>query len=269
MATYLKTKPRIALIDADSFIFAIACKAEMCAPKLGEEGEDLYFQVMSDEDCYEEFVRKIEELIEDSGADEAMICLSYSSRCFRYDILPTYKANRQFTRRPAPLAPLVSKIKDRKPWTVAAVKNLEADDVCGIMAGHIQAQGKKETLIVSKDKDLLQIPGLVYVPHVDGSTEIIEVTQESGDRMHLFQTLCGDSVDHYTGCPGIGKKRANAILDKCAHSSIPAQWEWVVQAFKNKGLTEEYALTQARVARILRASDWDAVKKEPILWEPR
>ena len=29
----------------------------------------------------------------------------------------------------------------------------------------------------------------------------------------------------------------------------------------------DYALTQARLARILRASDWDNKKKEPILWK--
>jgi DNA polymerase-1 len=34
------------------------------------------------------------------------------------------------------------------------------------------------------------------------------------------------------------------------------------------GLSEEYMLRQARLARILRASDYDFKRKEPILWLP-
>ena len=37
-------------------------------------------------------------------------------------------------------------------------------------------------------------------------------------------------------------------------------------AFEKKGLTESDALVQARVARILRASDYDFAAKKPILW---
>ena len=44
-------------------------------------------------------------------------------------------------------------------------------------------------------------------------------------------------------------------------------WEAVVAEYKRQKLDEEYALTQARLARILRASDWDNKKKEPILWK--
>ena len=41
-----------------------------------------------------------------------------------------------------------------------------------------------------------------------------------------------------------------------------------MEAFEKKGLTEDDALLQARVARILRASDYDFKKKEPIMWTP-
>ena len=45
-------------------------------------------------------------------------------------------------------------------------------------------------------------------------------------------------------------------------------WEAVLAEYKRQELDENYALTQARLARILRASDWDSKKKKPILWSP-
>ena len=42
----------------------------------------------------------------------------------------------------------------------------------------------------------------------------------------------------------------------------------VVSAFKDKGLTEEDALVNARLARILTADDYDFDKRQPKLWSP-
>ena len=47
-----------------------------------------------------------------------------------------------------------------------------------------------------------------------------------------------------------------------------ASWQSVVELFESKGFTEEDALLQARVARILRYEDYDFEKKEVILWTP-
>ena len=90
---------------------------------------------------------------------------------------------------------------------------------------------------------------------------VFEVTQEQADYNHLLQTLTGDSVDGYSGCPGIGPKRAEKILETC-------DWDSVVSAYNKAGLEEQDALVQARVARILRWGEYDKRKKEPILWNP-
>ena len=76
------------------------------------------------------------------------------------------------------------------------------------------------------------------------------------------QTLTGDVTDGYAGCPKIGPKTAEKIL-----GSHPT-WNAVVQAYQKENLTADYALTQARLARILRASDWDEEKQQVKLWEP-
>ena len=43
-------------------------------------------------------------------------------------------------------------------------------------------------------------------------------------------------------------------------------WGVVKDCFKQQGLTENDALIQARLARILRNTDYDFKKKQPILW---
>ena len=45
-------------------------------------------------------------------------------------------------------------------------------------------------------------------------------------------------------------------------------WARVVRTFESRGLTEEDALVQARVARILREGDYDFAERQPILWSP-
>ena len=72
----------------------------------------------------------------------------------------------------------------------------------------------------------------------------------------------GDATDGYSGCPGIGPKTAEKVLEQ------GCDWATVVGCFKAKGLSEEAALIQARVARICHAKDYDFEKKEVILWNP-
>ena len=77
-----------------------------------------------------------------------------------------------------------------------------------------------------------------------------------------MQTLTGDPTDGYSGCPSIGKVSAERILKD------NSTWQAVVDTYKKKKLSEDAALQQARVARILRASDYDFKKKEIKLWLP-
>lgn len=261
-----KRRPRIALIDADSILYAVACMSEVRAKGQGDDGQDLYFQVKDEEECYRQVVDRIEDLMEATSAQEALICLT-TSKCFRYDLLPTYKAHRTASHRPEMLSSLQQMVQSRRPYGVLAVRGLEADDVCGISTGHLQTAGLKEPVICSIDKDLLSVPGLTYSTKKAG-LGVHEVSGKDADRAHLYQTLVGDVTDNYTGCPGVGPKKATAILDACEGASLGEQWRWVLEAFNKRGHLGSYALTQARVARILRSTDWDASRKQVLLWEP-
>ena len=133
------------------------------------------------------------------------------------------------------------------------MKELEADDAMGIYA--TQHPGN---IIVSPDKDMKQIPGKLY-----NLEDTITITPEEGAKWHLIQTLAGDQTDGYSGVPGIGVKRAETLFNKEGYS-----WATVVKAFTDKGLTEEDALLNARLARILTIEDYETEQQEPKLWTP-
>jgi DNA polymerase-1 len=128
--------------------------------------------------------------------------------------------------------------------------------------------GKSPKIIVSDDKDMKTIPGLLY-----RQGELIEVTEADADYWHMYQTLIGDSADGYAGLPGCGPKTAEKILNfkdgeqYCTWTGHTA-WRVVVEAFEAKGLTADDTLLQARLARILRNSDFDPITKKVKLWTP-
>lgn len=261
------TRKRIALIDADGILYAAALRGETTC-----DGEQL--QLLDLRFCYEGVMERIEALVEEVEADDAFIILS-DRQNFRYDILPSYKGNRKGGTRPLLLDELRALcMLPRSPYKTMLIKGLEADDVCGIAAGTLQRAGT-ETVIVSPDKDLLQIPGLVYQTiatnsGTKGKRQIVEITEEDGDAMHYKQMLMGDPVDGYKGCPGIGAVKARTLIAgwKEAGLSKGEVWAEIVRCYEEKGLTEGEALVQARVSRILRVSDWDPIKKVPLLWHP-
>ena len=108
---------------------------------------------------------------------------------------------------------------------------------------------------------MLGIPGR----HLRG-TEFVEVSEHQADLNVFSQALIGDTTDNYPGCPGIGKVKAEVIL--AGQSDEAAMWAAVLKAFEKAGLTRRDAITHVRLARILRASEYDPDRKLPILWNP-
>ena len=69
---------------------------------------------------------------------------------------------------------------------------------------------KEDTIIVSADKDLRQIPGKHYNFVKE---ELFEVTPLEGLRFFYKQTLIGDSSDNIYGVKGIGPVKAGKLID--------------------------------------------------------
>lgn len=187
-------------------------------------------------------------------ADRTIVCLTDYERNFRKDILETYKGNRSNLKKPLVLKPTRQYLIDE--FQARIMPGLEGDDVLGILSTE---ETDEDRIIVSIDKDMKTIPGSYYNPNTD---VVLDITEKEADYWHLYQTLIGDTIDGYKGCPGVGPVAAKKALDESP------TWHSVVKLYKKAKLTEEEALVQARCARILRASDIDG-DGNPILWQPR
>ena len=236
------------LIDTDFLAYK---SAQAC-----EEGIDFGNDVIVAQSRFSEvlkiFERELKKVKTAMMEDEVILYFS-SPKNFRKEISADYKGHRN-RRKPLGYKRLVNHCIDN--YRTVLRDNLEADDSLGI--DHTQFPDT-EAIIVSPDKDMRQIPGVLW----NMSDDVVEITKEDGDRWHLMQTLAGDPTDGYPGCPGIGLKRAADLLDK---SDDP--WKAVCQAFKDKGLSEDIALMNARLAKILQHEDYDHDRQEPILWTP-
>ena len=86
-------------------------------------------------------------------------------------------------------------------------KNLEADDVMGIMATE---PTQEDRVLVSIDKDMRTIPCTLSN---DGSTTT-QIPQRLADYNFMLQVLTGDKVDGYDGIDGVGIKTAEKLIKK-------------------------------------------------------
>ena len=234
------------LIDADYIVYKCCAAAETEV----DFGNDVILVTSNFSDAYNATQRELTKLKDKFGSFSSIILFFSDTVNFRKKILPEYKGHRN-RKKPCGYKRVINKLKTE--YEVIIMPQLEADDSMGVYA--TQHPGN---IIVSPDKDMKQIPGQLY--NLD---EQFTVSKESGATWHLIQCLSGDQTDGYGGVPGIGVKRAEALFKKEGYS-----WKTVVKAFKSKGLPEEDALINARLARILTVDDYDFDKQKPIPWTP-
>lgn len=245
------SKPTL-IIDGD----IIAYKASASVERSMNWGEGIWTVHSFEEEGIAAMEAQIKTLIDTLNGGDTIFALS-DGRSFRYDLYPAYKSNRKEQRKPLILPFLKEHLLEN--YRTYLRPRLEGDDILGIlMTSKTIVKGDK--IQVSIDKDQRCIPGKFYD---QGRKEFRDISVEEADRFHLYQTLIGDATDGYPGCPGCGPKTAERLLEQ--HG---ATWATVVKAYEKAGLTEADALVQARVARILRNTDFDFDKKEPRLWTP-
>jgi 5'-3' exonuclease len=236
------------LIDADYIVYKCCAATETEI----DFGEDLIVVTSRFSEAYEYVERELYNIASDLGCFDDSILFFSDSVNFRKSIDPAYKGHRN-RKKPCGYKRVINKLKEE--YHVVIMPTLEADDALGIYATNLPGQH----IICSPDKDMRQIPGQLF----DLTQEVVEITPEMGDRWHLIQAMAGDQTDGYAGIPGIGIKRAEALLE-----ANGATWQTVVDAFAAKDLDESVALMNARLAKILQCDDYDFTNQEPRLWSP-
>ena len=233
------------LIDCDYIVYKCCAATETEI----DFGEDLIVVTSNFSEAYKNVKRDIQR-VQDEFLSNDVILFFTSPNNFGKKILPEYKGHRQ-RKKPCGFKRVINNLKNE--YKVVVKDGLEADDALGIFATKYPGN-----VLVSPDKDMRQIPGELY-DFKDQST----ITPEEGAKWHLIQTMAGDNTDGYSGVPGIGVKKAEKIFEEKGYT-----WKAVVETFEEKDMTEEDALCNARLARILTADDYNFETKEPILWTP-
>lgn len=250
------------LVDGDFLVYQTCAAVEKEIP-VG----DFRYLGSNVKDAKAVFHETLYDLMEQANTDEVSFAFS-DAQNWRRNVFPAYKANRKGNRKPLCYADMLEYIGEH--YEVLRFKGIEADDVLGIFCS------RGEYVIWTLDKDLKQIPGLHLV-----DDEVVEITQEQGDRFHLYQTIIGDVTDGYAGCPGMGPVKANEFLDN-PYCWLPPEgdrknwkkgpaetvWAGIVSLYEKAGLTADDALVQARVARILRDGEFNFETKKVKLWKP-
>ena len=249
---------KLLLLDGDQFVFTATVAIEQ-ETRWDEHNHCLY---SSPELAWNNFDGMVKRIFDRFETEDHAIIFSGANN-FRYGVDPTYKQNRKDVRKPLCYA----KVREwaDEHFTTMVQEGLEADDLMGILA---TKPGTAQRIIVSQDKDMKTIPGTLWT-----GKDLLQITEEEADLYFLTQTLTGDITDGYKGLPGCGPVKAEKMLKHVLENheapSTSALWHCaVVPAYVKAGLTEADALQQARLARILRWTDWDAENKKPILWTP-
>ncbi|MEP3524416.1 MAG: DNA polymerase I [Hyphomicrobiales bacterium] len=146
------------------------------------------------------------------------VIFDHSSKTFRNEIYPEYKANR--SAPPEDLRPQFGLIREAThAFNLPSIEKegFEADDLIATYARIANESGDRVT-IVSSDKDLMQLVTdnvSMYDSMKDKHISTPEVLEKFGvgpEMMIDLQALAGDSTDNVPGVPGIGAKTAAQLL---------------------------------------------------------
>ena len=258
---------KTALIDADIIAFTEAAMQQREDP-FGDS--DLAESTCVDL-CGPSAIQTVKNWTAEAGCDRILLVFSPPDGSnFRKDLDPTYKAHRKSVKPPA-YNNLVAYMKIRYDWM--CIHKLEGDDVMGILS-------TDDTVIVSTDKDMQTIPN-TWLYNPNKMIEPIWTSLAHADHYWMTQTITGDSTDGYKGAFKAGAKAAEKAL--VYGSSLGMLWDCVLDVYKAqqqlseanqiaKGLLRETAfeaaLRNARMARILRPSDYNLTANRRRLWHP-
>ena len=235
------------LIDADYIVYKACAGAEEDI----DWGDDVITVVSRFSEALKNVERDLTKIKNEFMWDTPELILFFSdSKNFRKKIYPEYKGHRN-RKKPCGYRKVITQLAER--YEVIKLPELEADDAMGIYA-----TAHEGNIICSPDKDMRQIPGKLF-----DMKELTTIDPIEGAKWHLIQTMAGDQTDGYSGVPGIGIKRAVALFEEDGYT-----WQTVVKAFEAKDLTEEDALMNARLARILTCTDYDPIQHTVIPWTP-
>jgi DNA polymerase-1 len=166
------------------------------------------------------FISMMLRLLSEIKATHIVMVFDAGGKTFRHEIYPQYKANRP----PAPedlipQFPLMRFAAQALNIHILEQQGYEADDIIATLAERALAN-KEEVLIISSDKDLMQLINShtkmydAVKAKIIGDKEVHEKFGVFPDKMLDLLSMVGDTADNVPGIPGIGPKTAALLLDE-------------------------------------------------------
>ncbi len=169
------------------------------------------------------FTNSLLEVLTKERPDHLAVAFDPSGPTFRHDIFADYKANREATPEDIKLAvPYIKQILKAMHIPILEKPGYEADDVIGTLAKRAETAGYN-VYMVTPDKDYAQLVSdniKMYKPKSNGNENEIWGVKEVCENFEVESPiqvidilgLWGDSADNIPGCPGIGEKKAKALI---------------------------------------------------------
>jgi len=171
------------------------------------------------------FANILRRLIKDYQPEYLGIVFDTGKPTFRDKLFEAYKAQRP----PMPdemkvQLPYVRRLCEAMHLPILELDGYEADDVIGTMAKK-GAEKKLEVLVISNDKDMMQLvsPGVRILRTGSGGAKadmivdaqkVEEILGVPPGKVVDLMALLGDTVDNIPGAKGIGEKGATELIQK-------------------------------------------------------
>ncbi|ACB85463.1 DNA polymerase I [Natranaerobius thermophilus] len=169
------------------------------------------------------FTTMLLKLVQDESPNYLAVVFDTKAKTFRHHKFPEYKGHRdKAPDEMRPQMPMLKELLEAMNINYFEKDGYEADDLIGAFT-KIAKQEDKETMVVTGDKDLLQLlddkttilltkKGITQMESYDGE----KVKEEFGvnvDKLIDLKALTGDKSDNVPGVPGVGKKTALKLLN--------------------------------------------------------
>ena len=171
------------------------------------------------------FVNTLEDVLKKEVPSHIGVAFDPSGPTFRHEAYEQYKAQREETPEAIRLSvPIIKDIIRAYRIPILEVAGYEADDVIGTLATEAGKQGIT-TYMMTPDKDYGQLVSenvFMYRPkYGDKEFEVMGIEQvkekfkiTSPTQVIDMLGLMGDSSDNIPGCPGVGEKTAQKLIEQ-------------------------------------------------------
>ena len=206
---------RIFLLDAYALVYR-AYYAFIRSPRINSKGQNT--------SAILGFCNTLQEVLSKENPTHIGVAFDPHGPTFRHELYPEYKAQRQATPEDISTSvPIIKDILRAMHIPVIEVAGFEADDVIGTLALR-WADADTQVYMLTPDKDYGQLVGdnrFIYRPRHGGGYEVMGAAEvcakynlQSPSQVIDLLGLMGDSSDNFPGCPGVGEKTAQKLIQE-------------------------------------------------------